>query len=383
MKYLPLIWSGIWRRRGRAVLMLLQIVIAFALFGVLQGVSSGTKQAIAATHGNRLYVASKVSASDTLPISLLEQIRSIPGVRAVSPRAVFLGVYMTPEQRMPVIAVDVEPFLRIYGEMSVSPATAASTLKSMPAGALVGSELVRLYGLKVGDRFALQSPVARRDGSRVWTFDVVGVYTARGLFGAPPPTAVITNFSYVNGARADDADRSSMFIASVRDADEAGAVSLAIDNAFANSANETRTRVEGDLVSTQIQKTVDLDFIVRAVVAAAFFALLLSIGALMMRSLRERIPELAVLKAVGFSDQRILMLILAESVAFCVFAAAIGLAAGAALLPLARTFVGITRMPWIVVVGGLGCALGLAVIAGGVPALRGSRLQVVDALAGR
>src|SRR6185369_17436581 len=106
MKYLPLIWSGIWRRRGRAILMLLQIVIAFALFGVLQGVSSGTKQAIASTHGNRLYVASRVSASDTLPIALLEQIRSIPGVRAVSPRAVFLGTYMQPDQRVPVIAVD-------------------------------------------------------------------------------------------------------------------------------------------------------------------------------------------------------------------------------------------------------------------------------------
>ncbi len=145
-----------------------------------------------------------------------------------------------------------------------------------------------------------------------------------------------------------------------------------------------RTRAfRGDLVSAQIQQTVDLDFIVRAVIAAVFFALLLSIGALMMRSLRERTPELAVLKAVGFSDRRVLVLMLAESITFCVVASAIGLAIGAALMPLARGLVGIARMPGIVAVAGLGCALILALVAGAAPALRGSRLQVSDALAGR
>jgi putative ABC transport system permease protein len=114
-----------------------------------------------------------------------------------------------------------------------------------------------------------------------------------------------------------------------------------------------------------------------------FFALLLSVGALMMRTLRERTPELAVLKAVGFTDGRIVALILAESIAFCLVAASIGLAAGAALLPLARGLVGIARMPSVVMVAGLVCALVLALVAGAVPALRGSRVQVADALAGR
>ena len=136
-------------------------------------------------------------------------------------------------------------------------------------------------------------------------------------------------------------------------------------------------------MSTQIQQTVDLDFIVRTVVAAVFFALLLATGALMMQSLRERTPELAVLKAIGFSDRRILMLLLVESIAFCMVAAVIGLAIGGALLTQASALVGIASMPPVVVAAGLACALVLALIAGAAPALRASRLWVVDALAGR
>ncbi|HTE42427.1 MAG TPA: ABC transporter permease [Steroidobacteraceae bacterium] len=382
MKYLPLIWQGIWRRPGRAWLLLLQIVSAFALFGVLQGVSSGTKQAIAATHSNRLYIASKISVSDPLPIAMLERIRSIPGIRDATPRAVIIGTYQTPQQGMPVLAVDAEPFFRIFDELSVSP-EAVTTLKNTHTGAIIGSELARRHGWKIGDRFVLQSSVIQRDGSPDWSFDVVGVFDAKPTFGTPPPTAVIANFDYVNGARSSDIDQTNMFMAVVRDVAEAGVVSLAIDDAFANSANETHTQSEGDLVSTNIQKTVDLDFIVRSVVAAVFFALLLATGALMMQSLRERTSELAVLKAVGFSDRRILMLLLTESIVFCVVSAAIGLAMAAALLPQARSLVGIASMPPIVITAGFMCALVLGLMTGAAPAMRASRLRVVDALAGR
>lgn len=364
------------------MLLLLQIVSAFALFGVLQGVSSGTKQAIAQTHSDRLYIGSRVNVSDPLPIALLERIRDVPGVRDVTPRAVIIGTYQSPEQGIPVLAVDAHPFFRIFDELSVS-REAVAKLSGTRTGAIIGSELAQRFGWKVGDRFVLRSSVVKRDGSPDWSFDVVGVFDSAPTFGTPPPRAVIANFDYVNTARVVDADRTNMFVATVRDAAAAGAVSLAIDAAFSNSTNETRTRSEGDLVSTNIQQMVDLDFIVRSVVAAAFFALLLATGALMMQSLRERTTELAVLKTVGFSDRRILALLLTESVTFCVVSAAIGLAAAAALLPRAQSLVGVASMPPVVIAAGLACALALGLIAGAAPALRASRLQVVDALAGR
>jgi putative ABC transport system permease protein len=252
-----------------------------------------------------------------------------------------------------------------------------------PTGAIIGSVLAQRYGWKPGDHFTLQTPVAKHDGTNTWAFDVVGVYTSPGSVGTPPPTAVIANFTYLNNARATDADRAAGFVATVGNANESPAVSLEIDNAFANSEHETRTRSEADLLTTQLQQTVDLDFIVRAIVVAVFFALLLATAALMMQSLRERTPELAVLKTVGFSDRGILALILTESITFCVLASAIGLAVGAALLPRARALVGVAHMPMIVAAAGLACAVVLAVFAGVAPAVRGSRLQVVEALAGR
>jgi putative ABC transport system permease protein len=384
VKYLPLIWSGIWRRRGRTVLMLLQIVSAFTLFGILQGLSSGVKQAIASAHGDRLYIASSVSVGDPLPIGLLQRIRATPGVLVASPRDVLGGTYMKPDQGIPVLTGDVESLFHVYSELKVSPPGAIETLKNTRTGVIIGSDLAKRYGWKIGDRFVLQSSTVKRDGSRDWAFDVVGVYNApKDSIGSPPGTAAVGNFDYLNQARASDVDRTQMFIATIRDASQAAAVSLAIDNAFANSEHETRTQSEGDLLATQVQQTVDLDFIVRGIVGAVFFALLLATGALMMQSLRERTPELAVLKTVGFSDRGILLLLLAESVTFCLLAAGIGLAVGASLLPLARSLIGLAVMPWIVILTGLGCALLLALIAGAAPALRGSRLQVAEALAGR
>jgi putative ABC transport system permease protein len=382
MKYLPLICSGIWRKRGRSVLMLLQIASAFTLFGILQGLSSGEKLAIASTHGNRLYIMSRVSTGDLMPIGMLPQVRSIPGVRAVTPRSVVVGTYMRPDQHVPVIGADAEPFFGIYDELKVSPAEAVNALKSTRSGAIIGSGLMKLYGLKVGDRLTLNSSVVKHDGSRDWMFDVVGVFQApENKPGTPPPTGVIANFDYLNEARVTNVDRTDMFIAVVADPRQAGAASLAIDNAFANSDHETHTQSEGDFMTTQLQRTVDLDFIVHSIIAAVFFASLLATAALMMQSLRERVPELAVLKTIGFSDHRILVLSLAESTTFCLMAAAIGLAAGAALLPQARAYVGVARTPPIVFAAGFGCALLLALVAGAGPALLSARLQVVDALA--
>ncbi|MGH8217459.1 MAG: ABC transporter permease [Steroidobacteraceae bacterium] len=380
MKYLPLIWTGIWRQPGRTVLMLLQIASAFTLFGVLQGLDSGEKLAIASTHSDRLYTVSSVSVGDLMPIAMLERIRSIPGVRAVTPRMVIVGTYMRTTQHVPVIGAAPQAFFRIFDELKVSPQVVRA-LESTRTGAIVGNAMVALYDLKVGDHLVLDTPVVKRDGSREWTFAVVGVYRAASSApGTPPPTGMIANFDYLSEARASNADRADMFIATVADARQAGAISLAIDNAFANSDHETRTAAESDFLTTQLQRTVDLDFIVHSIIAAVFFASLLATAALMMQSLRERTPELAVLKAVGFSDRRILVLSLAESVIFCLLAAAAGLAAGAALLPEARAYVGVTRMPPVVVAAGLGCALLLALFAGAAPALLGSRLPVVEAL---
>ncbi len=377
MKYLPLIWAGLLRKKSRAILMLLQIASAFLLFGLLQGLNSGVKQAIAKTHADRLYVTSNVSLGDTLPISLLPRIRQVPGVKEVTPLTQFGGQYQHPGQNIPISAVDVGSIFKIFSEYVVDPAQVAA-LKADRTGGILGSAAARRYGLKVGDRLTLAGP-PRKDNSNSWTFDIVGI------FDVPDndPGQIIVNYDYVNEARFAGQDTAIVYVVLADSVARAGEVGLAIDNAFANSSHETRTQSEGDLLASQIRRVADLDFIVRGIIGAVFFGLLFATSALMMQSIRERTAELAVLKTVGFADGLVMTLILAEAIMFCLFSAAIGLGIASLLLPKARALIGIATMPTIVLIAGAGFAVLLALIGSAVPAWRGLRLQVAAALADR
>lgn len=384
MKYLPLVWAGIWRKKSRAILMLLQIVSAFLLFGLLQGFNSSIKQAIASAHADRLYVGSSVSLGDPLPISLLPRVRSVPGVKAVTPLVQFPGQYQKPGQGIPITAVDTAAFFEMFNDYSIDKAQLAA-LNSNRLGAAIGSVVAKRFGIKVGDRLTLTSQ-PRTDGTNNWVFDVVGIYSVPTQEASAG--ALIVHYDYVNEARTAGRDTSILFIALAADAARATPIGLAIDNAFANSSNETRTQSEGDLFSSQIQRIADLDFIVGGIVGAVFFGLLLATSALMMQSIRERTPELAVLKTLGFGDRLVMGLILAEAIAFCLFAAAIGLTLAWLLLKLASSGAGIgiglaTRVPATVIAAGAGIAVLLALVGGSAPAWRGLKLQVADALADR
>ncbi len=379
-KYLPLVWAGIWRKRGRAVLMLLQIASAFALFGLLEGFNTGIKQAIAKTHNDRLYVSSSISLGEPLPISLLERVRSTPGIVVAAPRTNLPATYQTPDQQVAVLATDADPFFTIYDEVSTSK-DAIEALERTRSGTIVGRQTMEKYHWKIGDRIVLQSPLPKADGSRDWAFDIVGQWDSTD--DNSNPVSLVANFAYVNESRMTNRDTGQMFVAKIDDPANAAAIGLAIDNAFANSDHETRTQSEADLLASQIQRIGDLNFLVRAIIGAVFFALLFATGALMMQSIRERMPELAVLKTVGFSDRLVTGLIVTEAVAFCLFSAAIGLAIARSALPFAKQLIGIAAVPGVVVAAGFGFAVLLALIGSCVPAWRGMKLQVADALAGR
>ena len=380
MKYLPLVWAGIWRKTSRAILMLLQIASAFLLFGLLQGLNSGIKQAIAKTHSDRLYVGSSVSLGVPVPISLLPQIRAVPGVKYATPLVQFPAIYQKQGQGIPMNGVDPEAFFGMFADYKVSKG-AVEAMKNNRTGVILGSIPANRYKLKVGDRLVLQSQVPKQDGTNAWAFDILGIFDVPDQPNGA--NAAVVNFEYLNEARLADRDTSLLYIALAESPARASAVGRAIDAKFVNSTYETRTQSEGDLVSSQLQRIADIDLIVGGIIGAVFFALLLATGALMMQSVRERTPELAVLKTLGFSDGLVMGLILTEAILFCVFSSLVGLGLAAVILPLARTTIGLTSMPVIVFVAGVGFAIGLAAIGGSVPAWRGLRLQVAEALAGR
>jgi putative ABC transport system permease protein len=382
MKFLPLVWAGIWRKRSRAVLMLLQIASAFALFGLLEGFNSGIKQAIAAARGDRLYVGSNVSLGVPLPISIQARIAATPGVLAATTRSQVPSTYTFNglKEQVAVLGIDAKAFFVVYDEFKASP-DVIDALDKTRTGVIVGNATMQKYGWKVGDRLSFESPLPKVDGSRNWAFDVVGTFERPD--DPASATQLIGNFSYVNESRLTERDTTQLFVVRIDSPANASTVLAGIDAASANSDHETRSQAEGDLFASQVQQIGDLDYIARSIIAAVFFALLFATGALMMQSIRERMPELAVLKTVGFSDRLIMSLIVAESVTFCVFSAGLGLAAAAFLLPLARQLVGRVPMPNAVLVVGVVFAVLLGLIGAAVPAWRGMRLEVADALAVR
>jgi putative ABC transport system permease protein len=380
VKFAALIWAGIRRNRGRSNLILLQVVIAFTLFGVLQGLNGAINKAVAATHADRLYVGSRQRFGTPLPIAIMSTVQSTPGVIASAARFQFGAVWQKPDQQVPIMATDIDAFLSVYPEMQVAPA-ARQAMKQVQDGVIVGEATMTKYHWKIGQRIVVQS-IVKKDGSPDWTFDIVGTYLNDDDHDASQ--LLMANYHYVNESL-NPPTANTMAIAALRVADpsHAAAVEAAIDKHFLNSPNETLTQSELELAQSQVASIGDIDTVVHRVIAATFFVLLFATGALMMQSIRERTPELAVLKTFGFSDRLVMALILAETLALCVCGAAVGLGLASRILPLARNLIGLGTIPLGVVVTGFVFAIALALAAGAIPAWRGLRLHVVDALANR
>ena len=380
MKYLPLVWSGIWRKPGRSILIFLQVAVAFTLFGVLQGLKTGVDHAIAAARADLLIVHSRLGFGVPLTLAMLEQIRSVTGVKEAIPVELAPGTYQKPSQQVGLVAIRPDKGWLSAFTYSISPAYVRA-FRETRTGILVRDELAKKYGWKIGDRIPLMTGIPQRDGATVWTFDVVGIFADSDIGGGN--SNVLINYDYVNEGRASGKDTVNHFNVAIADPQAAAAMSDAIDARFANSPNETRSESIREMAQESLQSIGDLEFLIRAVVTAVLAALLFATATMMMQSVRERTPEIAVLKTVGFTDRAVFALTLAESAVVCVAAGGAGLAVATLAFPYASKFIHGLSMPWIIVVLGLACALAVALVSAAVPAALAARLEVAAALAGR
>jgi putative ABC transport system permease protein len=380
MKFLPLIWAGLWRKRARTIFTLLSIMTAFLLFGMLQGVIAAFDRSLEAAAVDRLTVVSKVSFTEPLPYSYLSQLESIPGVARVAYLSWFGTYYQDRKNFVFSFPLDPERYFPMYPEFRLPPQQ-LQALERTRMGAVVGRRLADKYGWKIGDRVPLHSVIwTKTDGRSDWQFDIVGIYDAST---SQQDQNFFFNHEYFNEARSFGKGTVGWYVVKVSDPKLAPQVAQAIDRRFANSPDETKTQTEKEFGQSFIKQQGDINFIVRAILGAVFFTLLFLTGNTMMQSVRERIPELAVLKTLGFSDRRVLALVLAESLVLCLVAAALGLALASAVFPALGEFIGETRLPPNVLILGAAVAALLAVVTGLPPAMRAKRLNIVDALAGR
>jgi putative ABC transport system permease protein len=379
MKFLPLVWYGIWRRPGRTVLIFLQVGVAFALFGVLQGMKTGTDRAIANTPAGVLYVGPAVYGEPPLPIADLSRLQSIPGVKVVSFNQGMLTFYQKPTQPVYVLGIQPSDFMRtlLPEEFIVQPKD-LDALRKTQTGILITADIGRKYGWHIGDKIPLTSSTLQTNGSATWIFDIVGMAT---LNNRDEGIYVFANYQYIDEARALNKGTVGHFYAVASDPMQATAVSDAIDRAFANSVSPTHTESFRESAQEDLQSLGDLNFVIRSILSAVLVALVFSTTTMMMQTVRERTPELAVLKTLGFGNWTVFLLIAAESLLVCIIASLAGLALAWITFPFAAKYVAGLSMPMVVVATGVLGAVLVALISVSLPGLRAARLIIIDALA--
>jgi putative ABC transport system permease protein len=383
MKYFRLIWAGLWRKKVRTILTMLSIVFAFLLFGLVQGVNQGFNQAVQKLDVDRLYVTPRNSQADPLPISYLQQIKTVPGVKAVAMWTYFGAYFRDARNPIPAFATDPRSLFEVYKELKIKPEY-LDAMEKTRTGALVRDTLAQKYGWKIGDRVPIGTSIwTQKNGSNTWYFDIVGTFDASAYGGGFP--AFYLNQSYYSEAAAFGNFQTSLYIVRVDDPHHAAQVAAAIDAKFENATAETRTQSESALMERQLKQIGDINFIANMIAGAVLFTLLFLTANTMAQSVRERTNELAVLKTLGFSDEKVLAMVVVEALLLCLFAAAIGLFVASSTFhsPQLHSIFGALKMPNVVVTSGALLAVGLALISGLPPALRAKRLNIVEALAVR
>jgi putative ABC transport system permease protein len=375
--------ANLWRKKTRTVLTLLSIVTAFLLFGLLQAVNVLFSAGADFVGATRLVTQARVSFTTSLPMRLLPQIESVEGVDRVMWSQWFGGVWQENTQLV-IQAVDPVRLHDVYPELVMSDAEWKAFAETR-TGFVAGRQLADKYGWKIGDKVPIASNIfPQQDGSKAWTFDLVGIYDGKDEEWQRQTNGGWINFTYFDEANQFGRGLAGVYIIRLADPDRAAELAAAIDRMFENSPDETKTQAEKDFTIGFFKQIGDIGLIVRWILFAVFFTLLLVVGNTIAQSVRERIPELAVLKTLGFSNGSVLGFVLAEAAALCVIGGLTGLAIAT---PLGVGIMGATGLPvavdgqvWLM---GVVAIVVLSLAVGLLPALRASRLTIVDALAGR
>ena len=385
MKFLPIVWRNLLRRKFRTVFTIGAIFFAFLLFGVLMAIRSAFSMGIDMAGQGRLMVIDKVSIINPLPASYEQQIRQIEGVTDITHANWFGGYYQDVRNQFATFATDPESWLRVYPREFELPEDQKKAWIADRTGAIVGADTAKKYGFKVGQRVPIQGTIYRRPDGGPWEFTIDGIYDSK-IKGADK-TNLLFNYQYLRETIPEQSgfrDRYNWYVFTVSDPDRAPEIAAKIDARFANSPSETKTNTEKAFVSDWSKQVGDIGKIMMSIVAMAMFTILLVAGNTMAQAIRERTNELAVLKTLGFGEGRILSLVLLESIAIALVGGGLGLALSYTYITLSgdptHGLLPAFYFPTPQIIVGVALVLGLGIASGLLPAWQASRLRIVDAL---
>jgi len=379
--FLKLVARNVFRARLRSTLTIVGLVIAVLAFGLLQTVVRAWYAGSDAASATRLIARNAISLTFSMPVYYREKIRAVPGVTGVSVSNWFGGVYKEPKNFFAQFAVDAPTYFPMYPEYVFDPDEYAAFLRDR-RGAVVGRQLADLYGFKVGDTIPLKSSIYPGN----WEF------TVRAIYDAKDETTITRqmyfHFDYLNEQIRKvfprRSDQAGVFIVSIADSSASADIARAIDAEFKNSLAETLTETEKAFTLAFVAM---IETIIVAIEGVSYVVILIIMAVAantMAMTARERLSEYATMKALGFPPRTVALLILAEAMLLAVVGGAIGMLLTPPVVQVfhAATISVFAKMPLVPQTFYLqaACALVVGLVAGVVPAVRASRVKIVDGL---
>ena len=379
MKFLPLLWRSLWRKKIRTIFTLLSVFVAFLLFGLLMTIRGAFSFGVDIAGIDRLVLIHKVSLIMPLPISYLDRLRATEGVTMATHQSWFGGVYQKPENFFAQMVVEPEPFMKIYPEFKVPPDQMKAWLADRQ-GAIVGVDLAERFKWKVGDRIPITGTIWQPQQVQVWEFNIVGMYDGEA---GVDKTNFFFRYDYLDENRAAGEGLVGWYVVKIADPSQASAMGAKFDSMFANSSAETKTTTEKGFVEGFAKQIGDIGAIMIAILGAVLFTMLLVAANTMAQSVRERTSEMGVLKTLGFSNAAVLTLVLSESVLIAVIGGSLGLATAWLIVQQGDPTNGMLPvfiLPRRDIVIGAVMIVVLGLIAGALPAFNAMQLKITDAL---
>ena len=379
MKFFPLLWSSLWRKKIRTIFTLLSVFVAFLLFGILMTIRTAFSFGVDIAGVDRLVLIHKVTLIMPLPLSYHGRLSSTEGVKLVTHQTWFGGVYQDPNNFFAQMAVQPDPFMQMYPEFKLPP-DQMKAWQSDRQGAVVGVDLARRFGWKIGDRVPIIGTIWQPKSGQVWDFNIVGLYDGEA---GVDKTQFFFRYDYLDENRAQGEGLVGWYVIRINDASQATQMGAKFDGMFANSSAETKTTTEKGFVEGFAKQVGDIGSIMIAITVAVLFTMILVAANTMAQSVRERTSEVGVLKTLGFSNGSILALVLGESVLIAVLGGALGLGAAWLFVQQGDPTNGMLPVfmlpPRDVAIGGA-LVVALGVLAGLLPALNAMNLKITDAL---
>jgi putative ABC transport system permease protein len=382
MKFLPLIWKNIWRRKIRTILTMMSIFIAFVLFGLLMTIRTAFSSGVELAGVDRLILIHKVSLIMPLPVSYKGRLETVPGVTAVTHNTWFGGIYKDPQNFFAQIALEPGPYFKMYPEFHLPPEQMKAWLADRQ-GAVAGKDTAARFGWKVGDRIPIQGTFARpKGGDRVtWEFNLVGIYD--GDAGVDK-TNFFFRYDYLDENRQNGQGIVGWYLVKVEDPKQSVELAAKFDDMFANSDAETKTTTEKGFIDSSAKQIGNIGAMMVFILVAVLFTMLLVVANTIAQSVRERTSELAVLKTLGFSNGSVLGLVLAESIFVSVLAGGLGLLTSwvltKGLASAVAAYLPSFFLRSVDIITGVALILTLGLVAGAVPAVAAMQLRITDAL---